>query len=163
YNPTADCNGAATLTVSTSDGVAAPVVSTVALTVTPVVDIANDTVSTNEDTPITIDVNANDSFENAGHTISAVNGTAISAGGAAGGPAVAGAKGTVSLNGPGQLISTPTPNYNGPASFTYTVTSGGVTETATANVTVNAVNDAPVNTVPGAQTTNEDTSLPVTG
>ena len=27
------------------------------------------------------------------------------------------------------------------------------------NITVNAVNDAPVNTIPGPQTTNEDTSL----
>ena len=32
------------------------------------------------------------------------------------------------------------------------MTSGGVTETATVNVTVTAVNDAPVNTVPGTQT-----------
>src|SRR6185436_11451872 len=29
----------------------------------------------------------------------------------------------------------------------------------TVNITVNAVNDAPVNTVPGAQSTNEDTNL----
>src|SRR5690606_35482149 len=36
------------------------------------------------------------------------------------------------------------------------VTAGGVTETASVTVTVTAVNDAPVNTVPGAQTTAED-------
>ena len=83
YNPTADYNGPATLTVSTSDGVAAPVVSTVALTVTTVADIANDTVTTNEDTAVTISVLANDSFENAGRSITAVNGSAITAGGAA--------------------------------------------------------------------------------
>ncbi|MBK9522818.1 MAG: cadherin-like domain-containing protein [Rhodocyclaceae bacterium] len=36
--------------------------------------------------------------------------------------------GSVSLNGAGtQLTFTPTANYNGAASFTYTVTSGGVT------------------------------------
>ncbi|MFO1219881.1 MAG: immunoglobulin-like domain-containing protein [Burkholderiaceae bacterium] len=154
YNPTADYNGAATLTVSTSDGVAAPVVSTVAMTVTAVADIVNDSITTNEDTPVTIDVNANDTFENVGHTITAVNGSAITAGGAA----VAVANGSVALNASGQLIFTPTANYNGPASFTYTVTSGGVVETATATVTVNPVNDAPVNTVPGAQTTAEDTA-----
>ncbi|MBH0199542.1 MAG: hypothetical protein HP497_09010, partial [Nitrospira sp.] len=34
--------------------------------------------------------------------------------------------------------------FNGTDSFTYTITSGGVTETATVNVTVTAVNDAPL-------------------
>ncbi len=96
----------------------------------------------------------NDSFENAGHTITAVNGTAITAGG----PAVAVTGGSVTLNASGQLIFTPTLNYNGTPSFTYTVTSGGVTETATVNLTVSPVNDAPTNTVPGAQTTTEDTA-----
>ena len=140
YNPTADYNGPATLTVSTSDGVAAPVVSTVALTVTSVADIANDTVTTNEDTAVTISVLGNDSFENAGRTITAVNGSAITAGGAA----VAVANGSVTLNALGQLAFTPAADFSGPASFTYTVSAGGVTETATASVSVNAVNDAPV-------------------
>ena len=67
--------------------------------------------------------------------------------------------GTVTLNATGQLVFTPAADYHGPASFTYTVASGGVTETATVNVTVNAVNDAPVNTTPGAQTTAEDGPL----
>ena len=52
-------------------------------------------------------------------------------------------------------------NFNGPTSFSYTVTSGGVTDTATVNIGVTPVNDAPVNTVPGAQTTAEDTALPI--
>jgi len=38
---------------------------------------------------------------------------------------------------------TPTANFTGPDSFTYTITSGGVTETATVTVTVTPVNDAP--------------------
>jgi surface adhesion protein len=159
YANTADYNGPATLTVSTSDGVAPAVVSTVGITVNPVVDIANDTASTNEDNAVTLSVLANDSFENGGRTITAINGSAITAGG----PAVAVANGTVSLNASGQLIYTPTANYNGAASFSYTVTSGGVTETATVNVTVNAVNDAPVNTVPATQTTAEDTPRSITG
>ncbi len=41
------------------------------------------------------------------------------------------------------MIYTPNLNFSGSDSFTYTVTSGGVTETATVNVTVNSVNDAP--------------------
>src|SRR5262249_17886072 len=52
---------------------------------------------------------------------------------------------------------------NGTDTFSYTVTSGGVTETANITVTVNAVNDAPVNTLPATFTTSEDTSLALTG
>ena len=39
------------------------------------------------------------------------------------------------------IVYTPNADYNGSDSFTYTVTSGGVTETATVNMTVNAVAD----------------------
>ncbi|WP_295641009.1 Ig-like domain-containing protein, partial [uncultured Methylibium sp.] len=139
YVNTADYNGGATLTLTTSDGSLSDT-DTVAITVSPVVDIAADSVTTSEDTPITISVLANDSFENAGRSISAVNGTAITAGGAS----VSVTNGSVALNASGQLIFTPAANYNGAASFTYTVSSGGVTETATVNVTVTPVNDAPV-------------------
>ncbi|MBG1263698.1 cadherin-like domain-containing protein, partial [Nostoc commune] len=68
--------------------------------------------------------------------------------------------GTVSLVG-GNVVFTPTANYNGPASFTYTVSDGnGGFSTATVNVTVTAVNDAPVD---GNETNSvtEDTTLTV--
>ncbi|KTD48105.1 Ig-like domain-containing protein, partial [Legionella quateirensis] len=139
-------------TVVTSDGALSDTDS-IAITVNPVVDIANDAATFNEDTVANLDVNANDTFENAGHTITAINGTAITAGNT-----VTVANGTVLLNANGTLSFTPAANYNGSTSFTYTVTSGGVTETATVNLTVNPVNDAPTNSVPGAQTTNEDTA-----
>ncbi len=113
---------------------------TVNITVTPVADIVADTATTNEDTPVTISVLANDNFENPARAITAVNGSAITAGGAA----VTVANGTVSLNASGQLIFTPNANYNGTTSFTYTVSSSGTTETANVTVTVNPVNDAPV-------------------
>ena len=52
--------------------------------------------------------------------------------------------GTVALVG-GNVVFTPAANYNGPASFTYTVSDGnGGTSTATVTVNVAAVNDAPV-------------------
>ena len=115
--------------------------------------------STNEDSgSSTIDVNANDSFENAGHTITAVNGSAIAVG-----SSVAVSNGSVLLNASGQLVFTPPSNFNGSTSFTYTVTSGGVTETATATVTVAAINDAPVNTVPASIAVTEDVASPITG
>ncbi|WP_165483208.1 cadherin-like domain-containing protein, partial [Legionella quateirensis] len=152
YTPVADYNGPDSLTVVTSDGTLSDTDS-IAITVNPVVDIVNDVITLNEDTVATYDVNNNDTFENAGHTITAIDGTAITAGNT-----VTVANGTVLLNNDGTLSFTPTANYNGSTSFTYTVTSGGVTETATVNLTVNPVNDAPINSVPGAQTTNEDTA-----
>ena len=157
YSPVADFNGPVTLTMTTSDGSLSDT-DTRTITVAPIVDIANDTATTNEDSAVTINVNANDSFENSGHAITAINGTSIVTNGV-----VAVANGTVRLNADGTLTFTPATDYNGAASFTYTVASGGVTETATVNVTVTAVNDAPVNTVPGAQTIAEDTPLAVGG
>ena len=41
--------------------------------------------------------------------------------------------------------------------------SNAVADTDTVTVNVIAVNDAPVNTVPGAQTVNEDTALSISG
>ena len=124
---------AAALTFSTTDGVAAPVVKTIALTVTAVADIVNDTVTTNEDT--TISFNA----------ITGTNGA--SADNFEGTPSVTGvtqgANGGVSSMGNGTLMYSPSANFSGSDSFTYTVTSGGVTEVGTVNVTVAAVNDAP--------------------
>ncbi|KTD75814.1 structural toxin protein RtxA [Legionella worsleiensis] len=137
YSPVADYHGSDTLTMSTTDGSLLDS-DTVGITINPVVDIANDTIVTNEDTAVIVNVNANDSFENAGHTITAINGTTIAVGGT-----VAVADGSVLLNANGTLTFTPSANYNGTTNFTYTVTSGGVTETASVNVTVNAVNDAP--------------------
>ena len=40
---------------------------------------------------------------------------------------------------------------------------GAKSDTDTVAITINAVNDTPVNTVPGAQTVNEDTNLSITG
>ncbi|RFC63935.1 Ig-like domain-containing protein, partial [Mesorhizobium denitrificans] len=155
----ADFNGTVALTMTTSDlgntgiGGALTDTDTVQITINAVTDIANDTATTNEDTAATISPFANDTFENSGRTLTAINGTAIVAGGAA----VTVANGTVSLSADGNTLTfTPTANYNGTTSFTYTVTSGGVTETATVNVAVNSVNDAPVNTAPANYTKAED-------
>src|SRR5204863_5592383 len=51
-------------------------------------------------------------------------------------------------------------NYNGPDTLTVTSRdSNAVTDVDTVAITVNPVNNAPVNTVPGAQVVNEDTAL----
>src|SRR6185369_16014531 len=60
----------------------------------------------------------------------------------------------------------PTANYSGGATLTITTndqgntgTGGAKSDTDNVAITVTAVNDAPVNSVPAAQTTNEDTAL----
>ncbi len=134
FNPTADYNGATTLTVTTTDGTITDI-DTVGVTLAAVADIANDTANTPLNTAVIISVLGNDSFENTGRTITAVNGSAITAGGAA----LAVTNGMVGLNASDQLIFTPATSFTGAVpTFTYTVTSGGVTETANVNVTVNA-------------------------
>ena len=137
YVPTADFNGTATLTMTSSDGSLTDS-DTVNITVNAVADIANNTATTNEDSLVNINVLANDSFENSGRTITAINGTSITVGGS-----VAVTNGVVTLKADGTLDFTPSTNYSGNATFSYTVTSGGVNETANVSVTVNGVADAP--------------------
>ena len=54
-------------------------------------------------------------------------------------------------------------NFNGGDTLTVVTSDGTATDTDTVAITVNAVNDAPVNTVPGAQSVAEDTILPIAG
>src|SRR5207247_559698 len=60
----------------------------------------------------------------------------------------------------------PTSDFNGAASLQIVTndqgnsgSGGALSDTDSVTITVNAVNDAPVNSVPGAQSTNEDTAL----
>src|SRR5581483_12009402 len=58
------------------------------------------------------------------------------------------------------LTYTPAANYNGSDSFSFKVNDGTVdSAAATVSLTINPVNDAPVLTVPGAQTVNEGQPL----
>ena len=73
-----------------------------------------------------------------------------------------GANGTAVLNANGTVTFTPNANFNGTADFTYTVTDGQLTSnTATATVTVGAVNDAPIANADNF-TVNEDGSVSLT-
>ena len=91
----------------------------------------NDTATTDEDTPVDINVLGND-VEPDGDTLSV---TAVTQG----------ANGTVSINPDKTIHYAPALNFFGSDSFTYTIDDGhGGQSTATVNVTVNAVNDAPV-------------------
>ncbi len=67
--------------------------------------------------------------------------------------------GTVTVAADGAFTYSPTPDFNGPDSFTYTIGDGnGGSATATITVTVTPVNDVPVAT-PNSYTTLEDTAL----
>src|SRR5690606_17539071 len=137
YIPDPDFHGSDSFTVRVRDGNGGFVDVVVDIIVEPRVDIDDDTATTNEGEPVTIDVLANDSFDHPLHEITAVDGQAIEDGVSV---TLASGQGTVALVG-GQLVFTPATNVTGPVSFEYTVSSGGTTETAT--VTVN-VNSAPV-------------------
>jgi VCBS repeat-containing protein len=110
-------------------------------------DAVSDTVTTSEDTGITIPTLANDTDPDTDDVITVTDYAQA-------------ANGTVALNPNGTFTYTPNANFNGTDSFTYTVsdaaspwhvhgllgflTGGGHTDTATVNITVTGVNDNPV-------------------
>ena len=129
YTPAANFNGSDSFTYTITDG-ALTDTATVSVTVNALNDrptASDDTTSVNEDDSVTVTVLANDSDIDSAISVSAVS-TATN--------------GTVTTNGT-TVTYTPTANYSGSDSFTYTITDGEFTDTATVSVTVNAVNDAP--------------------
>ncbi|HGS5189856.1 TPA: tandem-95 repeat protein, partial [Vibrio parahaemolyticus] len=145
--PTADWNGSETLTFTATDPSGESVSQTVDFTVTPVADIVADKATVVEDTPTIIKVLGNDTFEDDGKVVSLDTNN---------GPA----NGTVSVNPDGSVTYTPNDNYVGKDTFTYIVTSGGVSESTTVNVDVTPVNDAPV-AKDDTATTQEDTAVTI--
>nr|WP_052708177.1 tandem-95 repeat protein [Vibrio diabolicus] len=146
-SPTADWNGSETLTFTATDPSGESVSQTVNFTVAPVADIVEDNATVVEDTPTIIKVLGNDTFEGDDKVVSLDTNN---------GPA----NGTVSVNPDGSVAYTPNDNYHGADSFTYIVTSGGVSESTTVNVDVTPVNDAPVATNDNA-VTDEDTPVTI--
>ncbi|HFI9372849.1 TPA: tandem-95 repeat protein [Vibrio parahaemolyticus] len=146
-SPTADWNGSETLTFTATDPSGESVSQTVNFTVAPVADIVADKATVVEDTPTIIKVLGNDTFEGDDKVVSLDTNN---------GPA----NGTVSVNPDGSVTYTPNDNYHGADSFTYIVTSGGVSESTTVNVDVTPVNDAPV-AKDDIATTQEDTAVTI--
>ena len=101
------------------------------------IDAVNDTAVVNEDAAATIiNVLANDQAEGGSLTVTAVG---------------AAAHGATTFTTTG-VSYTPAADYAGPDSFTYTISNGaGGSDTATVNVVVNPVNNAPINNVPVQQ------------
>ncbi|NVC50093.1 tandem-95 repeat protein, partial [Vibrio diabolicus] len=145
--PTADWNGSEILTFTATDPSGESVSQTVNFTVTPVADIVADKATVVEDTATIIKVLGNDTFEGDDKVVSLDTNN---------GPA----NGTVSVNPDGSVTYMPNDNYHGTDSFTYIVTSGGVSESTTVNVDVTPVNDAPV-AKDDTEITDEDTAVTI--
>ncbi|HEY8183272.1 MAG TPA: Ig-like domain-containing protein [Thermoanaerobaculia bacterium] len=151
YTPDANFNGPASFTYQVCDnGVTAGLsdsrcaTGTVNVTVNPVNDppaAVGDAKNTNEDTALVFassDLTANDAAGPANESGQSLTVTTVASN--------ANTHGSVALAG-GQITYTPEADYNGPAAFTYQVCDNGAPSlcaTGTVNITVAAVNDAPV-------------------
>jgi DNA gyrase/topoisomerase IV subunit B len=150
YTPDANFSGTDTFTYTVSDGAGGSDTAVVTVTVIatnhgPVA--ADDSVTTAEDTPVTVAVKGNDSdADNDALTVTAVSNPPF---------------GSAVINPDGTVTYTPDANFYGTDSFTYTVSDpSGATATATVTVTVTPVNDAPVANDDVA-VTNEDTPVTI--
>ena len=158
FTPAANFNGTVTIpfTVTDDDG-GISVAANEVITVTPVNDAPTATdnaYTTNEDTAVsgnvlTDDTGAGVDSDLDGDTITAVAGTYTTASG-----------GTVVLAANGAFTYTPVANFNGSDSFSYSITDGALTASATVTLTVTDVNDLPT-AVTSTSSGNEDTDITV--
>ena len=179
YQGNLNFNGRDTLTVPTTDAQRATDSDAVAITVSSVNDGPVNTVpgaqTVNEDTALSIGgVSVNDVDGNLSTTQLTVTNGAVNVSLAGGATISAGANGssTLTLSGTQAQINAALAslgyqgnlNFNGADTLTVPTTDGnGVTDSDAVAITVTSVNDGPVNTVPGAQTVNEDTALSIGG
>ena len=173
YTGNLNFNGGDTLTVATSDGTATDT-DTIAITVNPVNDAPVNTVpgaqSVAEDTALPIaGVSVADIDSSALTTTLNVSSGILNV--TAGGGVTGNGTASVTITGTAAQINaalagltyTGNLNFNGVDTLTVVTNDGTATDTDTIAITVNPVNDAPVNTVPGAQSVAEDTILPIAG
>src|ERR687892_389221 len=157
----------------TDDSGADSNIATVTINITPVNDIPiaeNDTATTNQDTPVVIDVLANDSdIDGDSITIDSVDEQSIEGGSVRIISNDSGGGSDDDDNNGGSNASErieyiPAEGFSGTDSFEYSISdgnAGGRTDTATVTITVNAVNNSPV--ASNVQvTTEEDTPVPIT-
>jgi gliding motility-associated-like protein len=156
--PAANQSGVANITITVSDGNGGSTPTTFVLTVTAVNDppvAVNDNTTTTEDNPVSIIVTINDSDVDGSVDVATVD---LDPATPAIDPAFSNASGSWNVNTTGQVAYTPTLNFNGTASVTYSVNdnTGGTSNTATLSVTVTASNDAPTITTILPQSIAED-------
>ena len=149
YTPDPDFHGADSFSYTIEDGNGGTDTATVTVTVDSVndaPDAVDDSDSTPEDTPVTVDVLPNDADVD-GDPLTVTGTTDPS-------------NGTIVDHGDGTITYTPDPDFHGIDSFTYTISDGnGGSDTATVTITVLDVNDPPIAT-DDVDSTDED--VPVT-
>ncbi|WP_318475676.1 retention module-containing protein [Photobacterium leiognathi] len=159
FVPSDNYHGDVTVPYTITDGDKSAT-STVTIHVTPVNDapVANpDSVTTNEDTSITVDLIKNDSDVDGDKlTIKEINGTPLTGGE----QTVVVDNGKIVIADDGGMTFIPSDNYHGDVTVPYTITDGDKTATSTVTIHVMPVNDAPVAN-PDSFTTEEDTSITV--
>ena len=149
YTPAANFNGADTFTYTIADGNGGTATATVTVTVIavnapPVAQ--DDSASTNEDTPVTIRVLANDTDLDGDNLVIESSTQPL--------------HGAIARSGI-NIIYTPAPTFNGADTFTYTIADGnGGTSTATVRVAVMVVNDPPL-AQDDSHSTGEDTPITI--
>ena len=179
YQGNADFNGPDTLTVLSTDGNGVTDSDAVAITVGAVNDGPVNAVpgaqTVNEDTVLSIGgLSVNDVDGNLSTTQLTVTNGALNVALAGGATISAGANGssTLTLSGTQAQINAAlaslsyqgNPDFNGADTLTVLSTdANGATDSDAVSITVSSVNDGPMNAVPGAQTVNEDTVLPIGG
>ncbi len=149
YTPAADFNGTEVITYTVSDGELSDATGILTITVTAVNDAPvaiADTATVLEDSALTnIDVISNDT-DVEGDTLTLITATPDGSG-------------TAAVNADGISVDyTPTANFNGTETITYTVSDGTVTSIGILTITVTPVNDAPV-PVSDTATVLEDSAL----
>ena len=160
--------GSDSFTYTISDGKGGTDTATVNVTVNGVndaPDAVNDSVTTDQDSSVNVAVLSNDSdIDGDSLTVTLADGTALTVGS----PVTLSSGATVTLQSNGAIDYDPNGQFDSVAagstdsdSFTYTISDGkGGTDTATVNVTVNGVNDAP-DAVNDSVTTDQDSSVNV--
>ncbi|MGI9335825.1 MAG: Ig-like domain-containing protein, partial [Gammaproteobacteria bacterium] len=142
YTPDEDFVGTDSFAYSVALADGSTVSATITVDVTPHLHAADDTASTTEDVPISIDVLANDTFET-GARVSAVTQPAT---------------GAATIDADGLINFTPAEDFSGTETFTYIVTTrDGGTQAASVTVVVKPIADA----ADDAVTTTGDTAVNV--
>ena len=146
YTPDANFNGQDSFTYDISDGRGGTDTATVTVNVNPVndaPDAVDDSVTTNTDTQIIIDVLSNDTDVD----LDILDVTNVSTA----------SKGTVAIIADETVTYTPNNGETGIDSFTYDINDGnGGTDSATVTVTIDSIGNDPPNAVDDTATTDED-------
>lgn len=178
YTPFDDANGSDSFTYVINNGEGASNTGTVAITITPINDLPINSVpgdqTVDEDDPLSIsglsisdvdgDIDATVSLSVSNGTLTVSDTTGTASGSGSSSVSFSGALSDINTELSG-LSYTPSVNVNGSDTLSISTTDNGnvgggaLSDADTVNITINPINDAPVNTVVGSQTVFNDAML----